>query len=533
MMKSHSSLNFSFAQTARSFNSASKKFLAKKKSEKTLAHFKSLNAEIVNIDNFQELSSLILSTPADRFNDVNCSTAIQRLGKLISREGKHKLDGSAIQKLVSLSFSTRFPPRQTSNLCHGVAVGKLNIFDERLPQLLKKIFVDRNDYNLFEPKHFANIAWSFATLNIYNNQVFDIISYQIRKVPWNQLVPQDISMILWSFATNSRHDEVLFQDFSRKLLSTNLKKFSNQNISNIVWSFAKLGIEDIHLFRHVLSEIEVRKGFKTFDPQNISNITFSFAKLGLDDRLLFEFLKKELQSRGLKSFNNQNVANLLWSLARLNFKSKALLDVFTQDIKSKKIMRFQPQDVAQIFWSLAKLEISDQDLTNEIVRYINLNLKKFEVHSYPQVVWSLGKLNIVDEKLTEMLVFETHKNSENLSTQSISDFFEGLVMVKFNSIEKDYISFFKYLVKTFSAKLHQASSKNALLVAWSLAQLNLLKELESEFKSCFDQETRIANLKILTDDSSLILFNNFCTKWFQQFPNSTVPKLLLQITPPK
>lgn len=212
---------------------------------------KATATKMINIEINSELSKTTMAEEVvricqrdiERFNEVNISTAIHRLGKFT-------------QTNRELSDSTY-------------------IWMDALAEKAADKLQD------FKPQHLANIAWSFATLGIYNETLFLRISHQIKQ-KLKDFTPQNLSNTVWAFAALGIHSEELFNVIADEV-ELKLQRCNSQCLSNIAWSFAVHGIFPSSLAKALILSMDPRLalGFECLRQMKQVLLHFRFEKRDL------------------------------------------------------------------------------------------------------------------------------------------------------------------------------------------------------------------------------------------------------------
>eukprot|EP00439_Symbiodinium_sp_Y106_P012107 s302_g1.t2 len=92
-----------------------------------------------------------------------------------------------------------------------------------------------------------------------------------------QFTSQNCSNLVWSFATMRINHEALFDSMAAQVQGWLLSNFDPQHLSNVLWSYAKLAVKNYSLFQSAADEI-VKRGvdYLARTPQNLSNSVWAY-----------------------------------------------------------------------------------------------------------------------------------------------------------------------------------------------------------------------------------------------------------------
>lgn len=234
--------------------------------------FQALNEKLLRCQSPAELESLILTTPLAMFNDVNCSTAITMLGR------RKSTNANAIDTCLFIAKSKRFLPRHLSNICFGIANGRLCA---QLPGfLVKQIPANLSSFNT---QDLANTLWSLARLQHAGSDddaelVERFARHLIDKPELLVGKHTDLSLLLWSFVTLGCRNDALFGGFARQITASSTGVWKAHNMANCLWAFATADHFDLDVCELFAREI-ARTGASEFNPQDLANTIWAFSTL--------------------------------------------------------------------------------------------------------------------------------------------------------------------------------------------------------------------------------------------------------------
>ena len=251
-----------------------------------------LNQKILAKHTIDSFCNLILSTPNENFDYINCSAAIYTLGKLKAGnvKGADRLQSVHLtyEKLVKLSLQKTFPIRSTTSICNGVASAHLTSPENLLltEKLFQSLLENRTDYDNFDSQAVSNILWSFASMRVLNTSVFERIFQTIKSAQiLEKSKVQELTTMLWSIITLeiTSHPEILKMLFE-ELSSRPTNQFSPQSISQILWSATRLKTilpELRTLLTKIYKELDLRDLHDFDSDRGISAIIYQLGQLGV------------------------------------------------------------------------------------------------------------------------------------------------------------------------------------------------------------------------------------------------------------
>jgi hypothetical protein len=197
--------------------------------------------------------------------------------------------------------------------------------------------------NLFKPQDFANILWSYATLDVQHPAMFRKMGDHIRDLHnLSSFKPQELANTVWAYASLDIHHPSLFKSMGDHIRALHyLSSFNPQNIANIVWAYAKARVEHTNLFKKMGDHIVMLDSLKSFKPQELANVVWAYATANELRTDLFESIGAALFERGhLESFNAQNLSNIAWSFAAADVD----IPLFREDNNFAKALIDRKQD---------------------------------------------------------------------------------------------------------------------------------------------------------------------------------------------
>ncbi|EDV27484.1 uncharacterized protein TRIADDRAFT_53222 [Trichoplax adhaerens] len=154
---------------------------------------------------------------------------------------KDQLNIDIFQQLQQQAINNinKFNPISISMVCYSLA-----LFGDRSEQLLTAI---ENRMlaiiNLLDPQSIANIAWAFAKLNWFNDEIFGFIQKRtLDNIGKRTLRPQSISNIIWAFASMNYDDQQLFTAGCLHFLH-NHQHYNIDDLCQLIYSLGKMNFK--------------------------------------------------------------------------------------------------------------------------------------------------------------------------------------------------------------------------------------------------------------------------------------------------
>lgn len=274
--------------------------------------FIELNRELMGAADSAALVHLI-DAHASEFNQVNATTALQRLAKAKGLAGSEQHVEGALCLLVARTAELlqrpvggAWEPRQLSTAMWGLArlrleaSGGLPAGHRQLVDALVTAAVPVAVARRFRTQEMANSVWALARLNHRGQHGADLLA---------------------ALADGA---------------AAQAREFTAQGLSNTVWGMATLGFAHAGLMTAVASA--VRHKIAEFNPQEVSNTLWAFAKLepklrgSSAERAPYQVLQAvkgvlvqllDSQPRPDGSLTEQHLANLAWAVAHLSDRGDA------------------------------------------------------------------------------------------------------------------------------------------------------------------------------------------------------------------
>ena len=280
-------------------------------SASTNRSFIQLNRELMNTTGSAALVHLIETRIAE-FNQVNATTALQRLAKAGADASEQQID-SALRLLVA-----------------------------RTAELLA-----RPVGGAWEPRQLSTAMWALARLRLAGNggapagywQLVDaLVAAAMPVAVARRFRPQEMANSVWALARldHQAHRAPALLAALADGAAAQAREFTAQGLSNTVWGMATLGFAHAGLLTAVAAA--VRHKVAEFNTQEVSNTLWAFAKLepklrgSTAERAPYQVLQAvnavlvQLlgpQPRPGGGLTEQHLANLAWAVAHISDRGDA------------------------------------------------------------------------------------------------------------------------------------------------------------------------------------------------------------------
>ncbi len=347
---------------------------------------------------FQEISNYVVQN-IDKFEVFEMITVLTSFAYLKIRDERVC---SVISKRALATHFDGFNEQDLANLIYAQAT--LGIKDEKL--LPEAVVYAKKIFHTLKPQALSNIAWGLATFKT-GHDLFENIAKRCIEMNFERFQPADMGLIAWSFATLNLKDENLFYCIADKCLANKFRGFNTENLAKIAWSFATLTICDRKLFS-VFSESFQSLMFKNKEAslgQHLSMVARAFSKLGIEDTALFNACKKLFQSQDTQSFDSQTLSLLASSEVMIGNKSGEYLTMLADNMIKINFKNAKPEHVSRILWALARCEVYHdifvERAAKELVKY---HQEEFTTKDLGVLLYSLAVYDIVDSPLISIAI---------------------------------------------------------------------------------------------------------------------------------
>ena len=347
--------------------------------------FTSFNREITQQENAQDLLNVIASRKGaltqtaggGRLSAVNFSTSIHRIAKHLTNYQSRKKEGNDRAKILS-------DPRFALLMC-GVAEAMLDgaeVIDSRT-----------NKRNQFGARHFANLVWGIAKMEIAPPDTVMPVNLKDAENLLREKSEQVRSMIIEvakqkaSGSSSSTKSWIpalselcglLIDTAGSKSLELDSRQFQQQELSNLMWALTTTQRTNEEVFDYVVQSIvssaenrEIR-GDALLVPQEWSIPLYCLAKAGVTsghEEVLLPFVADLMDNEPgfLESFKPQELSNSAWAAASILSKrpqeakgpaSDAALTILRhacRELMRRKGEGYKSQEMTNTAWSMATL----------------------------------------------------------------------------------------------------------------------------------------------------------------------------------
>lgn len=398
-----------------------------------------LNVELKSSTSLQELEMKILNTPVTEFDPINLSTAISQLAK--QQSTNHR----AVDRIVQMSTELKFPPRELSTFCHGIARGKFmtqlpafilqqireqkftSAFDLSITMwsaaklnhvgmdsVLARQIEEEIDWMRSKPQDIANTAWALAVFD--NRDTGKRFAHIVAKRTLGDFNSFDLSNLAWSFA--KLHINEQWEGIYARALQIDWTLSSSQDVSNMLWAMAMVSSQNRSVLNKITSELE-RMDWMRFKPKELVNIVWALATLSPHNNHIVLTLAEFLVIKRNDVTRGQDLASILWSLASIsNNNSSGLLPTICQRIiQGRELI---PQEIATISWAVATLLHYDSALMRALAERTVQNVDQFNAQDITNTVWAFAKLGHYSRVLMDAVADEVGKrNRKDFETRAL------------------------------------------------------------------------------------------------------------------
>ena len=363
---------------------------------------KEINGQIVEAGKRRDVARLweILEGESRSFNEVNISTWIYQCAKQSNASELFQDPRFETTKTVLLEQLSQFGSQSFSNTAWAFAT--VGMFDRDVFGRIAEEIRARRDLRDFNPQDLSNTAWTFAKAEMFDRDVFGKIAEEIRaRRGLRDFKPRELSNTAWAYATAEMFDRGIFERIAGEIRARrDLRDFNPQDLSNTAWTFAKAEMFDRDVFGKIAEEIRARRDLRDFNPQDLSNTAWTFAKAEMFDRGVFGKIAEEIRARrGLRDFKPQELSNTVWAFATAEMFDRDVFGKIAEEIRARRDLRdFNPQDLSNTAWTFAKAEMFDRDVFGKIAEEIRArrDLRDFNPQDLSNTAWTFAKAEMFD-----------------------------------------------------------------------------------------------------------------------------------------
>lgn len=241
-----------------------------------------------------------------------------------------------------------------------------------------------DDLKSFE---FSNLLWAYAKVALIPPDLFSNAGARLLRRHAGEFKAQCLSTIAWSFATAERRDSEVFQTLAQEI-KENACNLKTQEISNTLWAFARSRSVDPELFSTLGHAALEEPRIWMFKPQELSNTVWAFATVGLHHPQLFDKVERAaVQKR--HDMVPQNVANILWAYAKLQVPAAGIFMALLEGTLGK-LSQYKRQELSTVIWAAAQVCPQHREFFGAASRLCCHRLKEFSPHAVANLTRDLS-----------------------------------------------------------------------------------------------------------------------------------------------
>jgi hypothetical protein len=316
------------------------------------------------------LSTIVRRLP--QMNLVNMTTAIHRLGKMVSHDAKaqSQLKQShiftdlvvAIAKSLANGNSADTQPQSLSNILWALASirqGSVQIVRLACERAIPNI-------ERFKPFELSMMLWAISKLATMDSNLHldeepaksmfgESSKYVMERVASIEF--RCLSMIVWAYATAKLANHDLFSIVASQMMRT-AHTATCQEMGNTVWAFGTFSYTEYQLFNTLaqkgMTEMENLK------PQELSNMLWGFASSGFFHETFFQ---RAASVAATKDLSPQHLANIIWAFSLARPKHPLTQSIILKFLPSccHQIDDFKPQELSSVIFSVAKAFVPNDE----------------------------------------------------------------------------------------------------------------------------------------------------------------------------
>lgn len=471
---------------------------------------RSINQLLVSATSAESIMRVFIDH-RDRFEDVNLSTAWNRLGKQhIIPSDRRVFFHRNERTLADMNDRTdrivhRLAPRNLAGIAHGIArVGyraghrtMLRIAHRALncladfkaqeianlvwalskaglaaPDLFDAVAREtRHRLHEFKPQELSNTAWAFSKAGVRAPAFFAAIAAEA--IPQLALFKaQELANLVWSFATVREPAPRLFEEVAREAMPR-AHEFNSQELGNFAWAFAKADHSAHALFNALAAEAVPR--LHEFKAQELANTAWAFATAGVRHDELFAALARVFVTR-VHLFKSQEVSNTIWAFATAGADEPELFYAAAEAV-SDRMDEFRTQEIANTAWAFATAGISAPRLFTAVAHELRERQGEFNLQELTNVAWAFAKRNIATEDIYELLCDATCPMVAQLAPQGIANMAWAFATVNAPSAHRLLAAIERTLVERMSSELlHEFKAQEIANLVWACATVGSSSE---------------------------------------------------------
>lgn len=383
----------------------------------TRSRSRSINRELVSATSADAILR-VFEAQGDKFDDVNLSTAWNRIGKqyLSSSERRNFFQRHehtlAHMRDVTDKITGRLPPRNLAGVAHGIARFGYRGAHQTMHRIASRSI---ECIHLFKPQEISNLAWAFSKAGVSSPELFEAIAADAaRKL--HDFKPQELANTAWAFSKAGIRAPAFFAAMAAHAIP-HLELFKGQEIVNLVWAFATLREPCPTLFDHVAQQAAVRA--YEFNSQELGNLAWSFAKAEQNSPALFSALADESIPR-LVEFKPQELANTAWAFANAGVFHRPLFSAIAREA-APRMGEFKTQEISNTALAFAKAGFEEPELFRAIESVAAHHLEEFRTQEIANTIWAYATIGLDAPHLYTAVANAVHARPSEFNPQELTN----------------------------------------------------------------------------------------------------------------
>jgi hypothetical protein len=343
-----------------------------------------INSRLIAAPSAEDIMQ-IYASEGDLFDDVNLSTAWNRLGKSYIPFAQRRAFFTAHRELLErLRFQTEpIPPRLHSRNLAGVAYGIAKLGYRPAYDTMHRIAeATPPTLHLFKTQEMANLVWAFAKAELESPRLFRAVA-QEATARLADFKPQELANTAWAFARAGAVDAEFFDAIAGHAIAQ-LELFKAQELVNLAWAFTTLRLPAPELFAHIAEQAK-RRPYE-FNSQELGNLAWSFAKAENFAPDLFAAIAAEVAPR-VAEFKSQELSNTAWAFATAGFASPELFEAIAAEAVTR-LDEYKTQELANTIWAFATAGVAPPALFDAVARTSLRKLGSYRSQELANTAWA-------------------------------------------------------------------------------------------------------------------------------------------------
>jgi len=229
-----------------------------------------------------------------------------------------------------------------------------------------------------------------------------------------------------------------------------------------------------------LAEVIVRRE-DSFSPRNLATIALALSVRSVRDNSTVEFIRAEA-TKLIHDFEPAHCNMFLEALRRWGIFDRQLVDLLVERL-SDEIDRFTSRDVVDCLGVVSRLGLARGFLLRRLCTLAFDNLEQFSSSELVRMAYALAKLRFLDHGSLDSIVDTLSLNLPRISVGQVSNLIFALAMTEAHH-QADLV---RDLVARFAADESPKTLTALADVAWALCALDMVRELEDDFKNILNQ----------------------------------------------